>query len=156
GNGLLRAEGDTWLKQRRLMQPGFHKQRIRGYADTMLALAEKSAARLEHGETVDFSDLQSSLTLYIAVTTMFGQTSESDGTDVADHLSGIMDRFEDALYLVEPDWWPSSGQRRYRRSVAALDRIIARYIDTRRAAPSDDVLSMLLEMRDDHGQPMSP
>jgi cytochrome P450 len=155
GNGLLRAEGDLWRQQRRLIQPSFHKQRVRGYADTMLALTERTLATLEPATQVDFHALMSSLTAEIAVQTMFGQSAGADAADINVHLAAIMARFEALGYLIEPDWWPSPSQLRYRRAVAALDRILARYVEIRRAAPGDDLLSTLLEMRDESGAPLS-
>jgi cytochrome P450 len=155
GNGLVRAEGDTWRQQRRLIQPGFHKQRVRGYAETMLMLTERALAALSPGEQVDFHALMTEVTMDIAVQTMFGQSSNVDAALVGKHLGAIMARFEAIGYLIEPDWWPSPSQLRYRRAVRVLDRILARYVEVRRASPGDDVLSTLLEMRDENGAPMS-
>src|SRR5689334_17930115 len=38
GNGLVTSEGEFWLRQRRIAQPGFHKQRIAHFAETMTTL----------------------------------------------------------------------------------------------------------------------
>jgi cytochrome P450 len=154
GNGLLRAEGELWRQQRRLIQPSFHKQRVRGYAETMLALTEAALGALAPGSEVDFHALISSLTAEIAVQTMFGQSANVDAGAVGAHLAVIMKRFEAVGYLIEPDWWPSPSQLRYRRAITALDRMLERYVEIRRAAPGDDVLSALLEMRDESGAPL--
>ena len=53
GDGLLLSEGDTWLRQRRLMQPAFHRQRVAGYGDVMNAFAERHVARWKAGESID-------------------------------------------------------------------------------------------------------
>jgi cytochrome P450 len=45
GDGLLLSEGDTWLRQRRLVQPAFHRQRIAGYGGVMSAFADRHVAR---------------------------------------------------------------------------------------------------------------
>jgi cytochrome P450 len=155
GNGLLRAEGDLWRQQRRLIQPSFHKQRVRGYAETMLTLTERSLAALRPGSEVDLHAVMTTLTAEIAVQTLFGQSANVDAVAVDKQLGAIMARFEATGYLLEPDWWPSPSQLRYRRAIAILDGLLARYIEIRRAAPGDDVLSALLEMRDEHGAPLS-
>src|SRR4029078_8079207 len=52
GEGLLTSEGDLHRRQRRLAQPAFHKQRIGAYADTMVAHAQRTAARWRDGEAL--------------------------------------------------------------------------------------------------------
>jgi cytochrome P450 len=155
GNGLLRAEGSSWLQQRRLMQPGFHKQRVRGYGETMRRLSSELVARLTNDAEVDFHKLMTALTMDITVATMFGQDLGIMSEHVADHMTAIMGRFEAMGYLFEPDWWPSPSQLRYKRAIAAVNRVIHEIIERRKRAPGDDVLSMLLEMRDEAGNAMS-
>src|SRR5262249_2300257 len=38
GNGLLTSEGDFWLRQRKLIQPAFHRSRLLGFARTFVDL----------------------------------------------------------------------------------------------------------------------
>src|SRR5204863_9831090 len=53
GEGLLTAEGEAHLRQRRLVQPSFHRQRIAGYADAMVGRAIRTADRWCDGEELD-------------------------------------------------------------------------------------------------------
>lgn len=94
GNGLLRAEGDLWRQQRRLIQPSFHKQRVRGYAETMLALTARTLDALAPGTELDLHAVVSTLTAEIAVETMFGQSANVDAVGVDKQLGAIMARFE--------------------------------------------------------------
>jgi cytochrome P450 len=43
GNGLLTSEGDFWLRQRRLAQPAFHRERVASYGAVMVAETEEIA-----------------------------------------------------------------------------------------------------------------
>ena len=53
GKGLLTSEGEFWLKQRRLIQPAFLRQRIQTYADAMVAYTQRTVATWQAGETRD-------------------------------------------------------------------------------------------------------
>lgn len=84
GNGLLTSEDSFWLRQRRLAQPAFHRQRLTTMADAMVSCTEQRLERWEHvvssGETIDLVAEMMALTQAIIVRTMFstdlGATAE--------------------------------------------------------------------------------
>src|SRR5206468_9405302 len=78
GEGLLTAEGEAHLRQRRLVQPSFHRQRIEGYAQAMVAHASRTAERWRDGGEIDVAAEMTQLTLTIVGDTLFGSDVESD------------------------------------------------------------------------------
>src|SRR5512139_2560563 len=76
GNGLLTSDGDFWLRQRRLAQPAFHKQRVAGFAPIIIQAAEKMLVRWDaharSGESVDVAAEMMHVALQIVGKAMFG------------------------------------------------------------------------------------
>ena len=81
GNGLLTAEGDEWLRHRRLASPAFHRERVEGYGLTMAGYAEDSVDSWTDGEVLDLHDEMTALTLRIVARTLFDNdvTARIDG-----------------------------------------------------------------------------
>jgi cytochrome P450 len=152
GNGLLTSEGEFWQRQRRLVQPAFHQERIAAYAQVMVAYANQLLNQWQDGEIRDIHQEMMSLTSQIASKTLFDVdiTEETEGVQAA--LNAVMD-FNAQLsnqYLV-PGWVPTPSNLRYQRAIQQLDAIIYRIIEQRRASGKDtgDLLSMLLQIRDE-------
>jgi cytochrome P450 len=76
GEGLLTSEGQFHLRQRRMMQPVFHRERIFGYSRAMTESAARTSTRWEQlgsGTTVDMSREMMRLTLTVVGKTLFGR-----------------------------------------------------------------------------------
>jgi cytochrome P450 len=160
GDGLLLSEGETWLRQRRLMQPAFHRQRIAAYGDVMAAYAERAMADWRHGQTRDVHADMMAITQAIVAKTLF-DADVSDATwDVGRALHILMEDFSKrrlALFSL-PGFVPTPARRRARRAVARLDQVVYDIIAARRASGEDrgDLLSLLLAARDaDDGSRMT-
>src|SRR5215472_17388655 len=85
GNGLLTSEGDFWLRQRRLIQPVFLRERIASYAPDMVACGEKQIASWRDGDVRAIHAEMRQLTLSIAAKTLFGAdvTGQSEAVGLA-------------------------------------------------------------------------
>jgi cytochrome P450 len=153
GEGLLTSEGEAHLRQRRLIQPAFHKDRIAAYGATMTDYARRTTARWHDGGTIDAADEMMRLTLAIVGKTLFDTDVESQAKDVGEAMAAVMDSFwlrmlpfADAIERL-----PIPTLRRGREARATLDRIIYQMIAERRRTPGDrgDLLSMLLLAQDE-------
>lgn len=155
GNGLLTSEGEFHLRQRRLAQPAFHRQRIAAYAETMVAYAERAHARWHDGETRDVHEEMMRLTLAIVAKTLFDADVEGDADEIGHALSELIDLFDFSMlpFAELLERLPIPPKRRFDRARATLDRIVYRIIEDRRTSSEDrgDLLSMLLMATDTEG-----
>jgi len=155
GEGLLTSEGEFHTRQRRLAQPAFHRQRIAGYAETMVDYAARMCDRWRPGETRETSRDMMRLTLAIAGKTLFDADVESEADEIGDALTKAMAMFN-RLTLPFASYFeklPLPAVRRFREARDRLDATIYRIIDDRRRSGEDhgDLLSMLIEARDEEG-----
>jgi cytochrome P450 len=155
GNGLLTSEGEFHLRQRRLAQPAFHRDRIAAYGTTMSGHAARSTARWTDGSTVDIHTEMMRLTLRIVARTLFDADVDDEAAEIGDALTRAFESFNLAMIPLTEllDNLPLPAVRRFNAARETLDRTIYRMIDQRRRTGEDrgDLLSMLLMATDTEG-----
>ena len=155
GNGLVINEGASWLQQRRLIQPAFHRERIESYGGTMVTYAERMMAGWLDGEERDIHRDMMHLTLEIVAKTLFDVEIAGERDRVSVALNTLMELSSGARMLLPPvlRLAPTPGNLRYMRAARRLDEIVYGLIRERRASGEvlDDLLSTLLEARDEGG-----
>ena len=155
GRGLLTSEGDYHLRQRRLVAPAFHRQRIAGYGDVMANFAQRHAQAWTDGETRDMATDMMRLTLAIAGKTLFDADVEAEAAEIGDALTDVMAAWGVALLPLGNLFMklPIPAARRFKKAKARLDATIYRMIADRRASGRDhgDLLSMLMAATDTEG-----
>lgn len=153
GHGLLSSEGETWRRQRSVIQPAFHRQQIDNMVESMVEVTDEFVDRwnglLAQGQNVLDLELEmTQLTLSIVSRTLFGYDVGRSANEVSDSLRFVLrygtDRIGRFLYL--PESVPTPKNRRYKRSIDQLDRIVGDLIERRRAGGQDrsDLLDMML------------
>ena len=163
GNGLLTSEGDFWLRQRRIAQPAFHRQRIAGVAQVMAGAAREAAGRWEAvaaaGTPVDVDEEMMRLTRSVVLRTLLGADLGPFSDTVDDAWKVLNEHIGGSFWsLGLTDWWPSARKRRFESARAVLRGAVDHVIAERRRHPSDtaDLLSMLMSARDeDTGETMT-
>lgn len=158
GNGLVTSEGDFWLRQRKLSQPAFLKNRVLAYAPIMAELTDRMLAAWQPDQPVNVHFEFSSLTSVIALKTLFDLDDSGDRerfTDTLREAFNLMsDRFRSVVPL--PLWVPTPVNRRLNRAVSELFAVVDGFIASgRKRTGGADLLTRLIQARDDDDQPMT-
>lgn len=148
GQGLLTSDGDLHKRQRRLVQPAFHHNRIAAYADTMVNYTDDMLDGWQNGQQIGILNAMMRLTMRIVGKTLF----DTDVTDDADTIGKAIsigieatsERISRPLQLL--DKLPTATNRQRREALKVIDETIKRFIEERKASGEDkgDLLSMLL------------
>ena len=175
GRGLLTNEGADWLRQRRLIQPGFHRQRLAGLTRLMRAAADEWVADLAAQATasqpvveLDAHAAMTRVAFRIMARSVFGNSlGESQLVQLSEWLTAIQVFYINTIrqpYL-RPWHWVRGNYRRHDQLARRLRELVRAAIGRHRAAqaaappgtpPPDDLLQMLLDARyEDNGEAMS-
>lgn len=157
GNGLLTSEGDFWRRQRKLVQPGFSRDRIDDYARTMVESTQRTLAGWEPGRPITVQDETSRLTLAIVSRCLFESDVEDAAETVGDALEVIMNRFLiPTKWIPLSDYLPFPSTFRYWSAIRRLDDVIYGMIRRRRVSDArGDLLGRLIAEQDDDGRGMT-
>jgi cytochrome P450 len=154
GDGLLTNEGEAHKRQRRLVQPAFHRERLIGYASAMVACAAAASGQWRAGVPFDIAHEMMRLTMGIVAKTLFSSDVAGEADEIGNALTQVFEMFRNLLlpfsqYLDKIPVLPSV--RKFHRARKRLDETIYRLIAERRASGEDkgDLLSMLLAAQED-------
>jgi cytochrome P450 len=157
GLGLLTNEGASWKKQRKLLAPSFQPRHIERFAELMVDTTAELTATLGDDEVRSAHHDMMGLTLEIVLRALFG-TNAVRGDEIGRWLEIIMDDYRRLTmsYRAAFPWFPFLSRIRFGRMRNKLRAVALEVIQRRRQAPlTDDMLSRLLEARDDAGVGMS-
>jgi cytochrome P450 len=160
GANLVVSEGPHWLRQRKLAQAAFSRERLAEYAGAMVEATARMLARWREMATaaerceIDVGREMMRVTLEIAGRTLFSRDVSDEADDVGSAfrvVSEFLHRILSRRFTTPPIWIPTPSSLRFRRAVRTLNEIVLSLVRQRRADPQDrgDLLSMLIEARDE-------
>lgn len=160
GNGILTSEGDFWRKQRRLVQPAFHKTQIVNLSRIMAEETDKILVGLEDQDEIEVHGLMTHLALQVVSRALYGKGISDDNIALVDEcvtvlLELMVMKIRDPFRLLKnkitgklDDYWARKRQ---------LDELILGIVDQRKidGVGDNDLLDMLLSSVDtETGEPL--
>jgi len=162
-SGLL-LDRDEHLRHRRMLLPPFHGERMLGHAGTMREVSERHVARWPRGRRFAVLPSMQAMTLEIIMRVVFGVEDQHRIDAISKPLRSLLDVVASRhrvllLALTSGRNGPLSPWRRFLAARREADVLLYAEIAARRADPRHgergDILSLLLDARDEHGQPLS-
>lgn len=155
GDGILVSDGEFWKKQRKLVTPAFHINRISDYAQTMVAYTQEMLGTWQDSTGRDIADEMMRLTLRIVAQTLFSTDIRENIAEIDSTMEALNETSGSGSFL--PTWIPTPKELKARKAIRDMDAYVYGLIQQRRKSVEDngDLLSMLLLAEDDEGNHMS-
>ncbi len=154
GYGILTSEGDYWQRQRRLMSPTYTPRAVEQFGDIMLDAAEEMLVRwraLPSGSHLNINQEMMRLTMSVISRSMFSIDISEDFAEAGEALSFLLVYTSDrTMSIIDPPLFiPTPMNRKLKWALTTINDFLYNIITERRKIPpGDDLLSMLMEMRD--------
>ncbi len=159
GQGLVTSEGELWRRQRRLAQPAFHRERIQSFVRAMSECTADMLGRWEGENELDVHKEMMRLTFRVVGRALLSRDLDGDASAIGEALTvGLhwANDYAETLFPIPPSV-PTLKNMRLKKAMKTFDDLIFGAIaERRREGHKDDLLSMLLEARDEEtGEAMS-
>jgi cytochrome P450 len=161
-NSVLLLDEKPHMRQRKLMLPPFHGERMQRYGALMEQITEEEVARWPRGEAFALHPHMQAVTLEIIMRAVFGLAEGERLERLRDGLRGLLDRLSNVAALILINVIGPERTKRVNRVVDLMeevDGLLLEEIQARRAsddlAERDDILSLLLQARFEDGEGLS-
>lgn len=157
GLNLFTSEGDYWLRQRRLMQPAFHRKRLDRFGqimtDATFRMLDRWQPAIQNGTPLDMHTEMMRITMDIVGQSLFSVDLIAE-TSVLGRAFSVSTEYINHRFRVPialPLSIPTARNREVNRAIVDVRTIIQQMIDERRRTgeQKDDLLAMLMEARDE-------
>ncbi len=158
GNGLFTSEGTFWLRQRRMYQPAFSNKSVENYSKNVIESSKEVISgwenSLEKNTSINATKDMAQLTLNIIGRSLFSTDLGKEAKHFFDPLTISLEYVNDRALrapFVMPNWFPDSTNRKFRKAVSEIDKIVYDVIEERKKKDNwpDDLLTSLLTVKDD-------
>ncbi len=164
-NSLILLDGMKHQRQRKLLMPPFHGDRLRTYGQQILAIAEQVISQWRVGEPFTIRTSTQDISLRVILSAVFGLHQGERYDQLRKLLTVLLDSIGSPLNStllffpsLQKDWGPLSPWGRFLRLKQQIDQLLIAEIQARRKQADsnrEDILTLLLEARDEAGQSMT-
>ncbi len=163
GRGLLTSDGRFWRKQRRMIQPAFHRQKVLGWGTTMTQAANNMLAgwqtAAQSGQPLDIDEEMMAVTLNIVGEALLGLDLQADANKLSHAVLAMLDYvvYRSQQPVALPLSVPTPRHRRFHHGLRLLDELIEQAVQnhTQGKGNPNTILSQMLTAVDHNNQPMS-
>lgn len=160
GNGLLTNEGESWLQQRKLAAPAFHKKELQKYVQMFGDLTLNQLKSWKELDKLDIHKEMMGLTLRIVGEALFGTNVDQMTQRVEEAMEFVLETTQKRIEtpIKTPLWFPIKTNQVFKKYRDILDQVIYHIIKERKSTSEkhEDLLEMFMQARDiDSGYTMS-
>ena len=162
---VVMLDGDRHRRERKLLMPPFHGERLQTYSQKICQIAQNIAKKWQQNEPFVMRQSMQKLTLEVIIQVVFGLSEGERYRQlkplVSEMLDSISSPFQASfmfLKFLQKPWIPGSPWRKMKQQSANIDQLLQAEINERRTHPDslgDDILSLMMQTTDEAGKPMS-